>query len=143
MTSPGSARSARAAAFSVDDGLLRDSEHPSIKRRSVSANILLARDFASCSVAEKIDRFLQENLQETASFPIGPTVPVMHSTTVKMRVTCSRRKPPRRRSLTFPPRSPLLIHAFCSVWILQTHTVRNKAVAYQNEWVSMREDAEF
>ena len=69
MTSPGSARSARAAAFSVDDGLLRDSEHPSIKRRSVSANILLARDFASCSVAEKIGRFLQENLQETASFP--------------------------------------------------------------------------
>ena len=88
-------------AFSVDDGLLGDGEHLSIKHRSVTANVLLTRDFpvhvadilpmlrvfASCSVAEKIGRFVQENLQETASFPIGLTVPVKHSVSVKMRVT--------------------------------------------------------
>ena len=102
MTSPGSARSARAAAFSVDDGLLRDSEHPSIKRRSVSANILLARDFASCSVAEKIGRFVQENLQETASFPIGLTVPVKHSVSVKMRVTQFKAKTASARKFDLP-----------------------------------------
>ena len=75
-------------AFSVDDGLLDDGEHPSIKHHSVTANVLaMLRVFASCSVAEKIGRFVQENLQETASFPIGLTVPVKHSVSVKMRVT--------------------------------------------------------
>ena len=79
-------------------------------------DVLLAVVFASCSVAEKISNFVQENLQETASFPIGLTV-FPSSTASRSRCVSpnSRPKPPRRGSLTFPPPT-LLIHVFYSVW---------------------------
>ena len=54
----------------------------------MTANVLpMLHVFASCSEAEKIGHFVQENLQDTASFPIGLTVPVKHGVSFKMRVT--------------------------------------------------------